>query len=357
MFNPKLGRLARWKYPVQMISSTFCVDPNWLEALDWDLRGADARRLQTRVAPHLKHYRLRHDPPGSRRGRMLQRRLGRTRMLLIECGAAAEVDAGRLSSFSVLQWPLRGRYHFPLDGRGISVTSNRIHLIPPAIPLRLQLSPDCTLLVVRLAAESAAGLGLELAAAPVRSDPRSGAIVDINGPAGQSLARTLVYALTEAAQSGLPPWDDIAAAHCEALLLSRLRACLRELRPPAIGEAASPGTRVVTACVTRAESYLLAHLGSAVRLEDVARASGVAPSTLSQSFSRVHGTGPLNWWRQRRLDHCYEALTSGSNPSVTEVGLAYGFTHLGRFSASYAKRFGESPRQTLQRAAARDIGR
>jgi AraC-like DNA-binding protein len=37
--------------------------------------------------------------------------------------------------------------------------------------------------------------------------------------------------------------------------------------------------------------------------------------------------------------------------TVTEVALDCGFTHLGRFSSEYRRRFGELPSQTLRRAA------
>ena len=43
-------------------------------------------------------------------------------------------------------------------------------------------------------------------------------------------------------------------------------------------------------------------------------------------------------------------LGSGAATAVTEVALACGFEHLGRFSTRYRDRFGESPSETLRRA-------
>ena len=54
--------------------------------------------------------------------------------------------------------------------------------------------------------------------------------------------------------------------------------------------------------------------------------------------------------RTIRLDRARrELLAGGLNANVTSVALAWGFDHLGRFAASYRERFGETPRETLQR--------
>ena len=43
----------------------------------------------------------------------------------------------------------------------------------------------------------------------------------------------------------------------------------------------------------------------------------------------------------------------GRNTSVTNVAYDCGFSHLGRFAQEYARRFGESPSETLRRARGR----
>ena len=46
-----------------------------------------------------------------------------------------------------------------------------------------------------------------------------------------------------------------------------------------------------------------------------------------------------------------ELLTPGPRKSVTEVALALGFSHLGRFSSGYHEKFGELPSATRGRNA------
>ena len=54
---------------------------------------------------------------------------------------------------------------------------------------------------------------------------------------------------------------------------------------------------------------------------------------------------------ERAIDNAHQWLADGSQAgTVTEAGLRFGFSHLGRFSVSYREAIGESPSQTLAAA-------
>jgi AraC-like DNA-binding protein len=83
---------------------------------------------------------------------------------------------------------------------------------------------------------------------------------------------------------------------------------------------------------------------------EVARATGVTIRALHAAF-RAHGGGsPLSFLRERRFELARARLLTSSAATVTDVALASGLEHLGRFSIEYKKRYGESPAQTLRRA-------
>jgi AraC-like DNA-binding protein len=83
----------------------------------------------------------------------------------------------------------------------------------------------------------------------------------------------------------------------------------------------------------------------------LARALGVSSRSLHRVIRRDIGVSPMQLVRQGRLAMAREELqTPGEDVTVTEVALDCGFSHLGRFSAEYARRFGETPSQTLRRA-------
>ena len=103
-----------------------------------------------------------------------------------------------------------------------------------------------------------------------------------------------------------------------------------------------------------AEEFLRANVGSPVALADVAEATGVSVRTLSRTFERHHGMGPIRFLTTMRLDGVKSVLLASSpeGTRVTHVALDHGFSSPGRFSAQYKLRFGESPSRTLARPSA-----
>ncbi|KQQ05947.1 MULTISPECIES: helix-turn-helix transcriptional regulator [unclassified Rathayibacter] len=94
--------------------------------------------------------------------------------------------------------------------------------------------------------------------------------------------------------------------------------------------------------------YANAHLP--LRTEAVAEAAGVSLRTLQSEFRREFGFTAVDYLRRIRLDAVRKELRAGDSGvvSVSEVARRWGFAHLGRFSATYAHRFGERPSTTLE---------
>jgi transcriptional regulator GlxA family with amidase domain len=83
---------------------------------------------------------------------------------------------------------------------------------------------------------------------------------------------------------------------------------------------------------------------------EAARAVGISVRSLQAAFSKHRGSSPMAFLRDRRLESARQRSLTMHSPSVTEVALACGFSHLGRFSQLYRERFGESPTETRRRA-------
>jgi AraC-like DNA-binding protein len=100
----------------------------------------------------------------------------------------------------------------------------------------------------------------------------------------------------------------------------------------------------------RAIDYIEANLDTEIGLPEIVAACGVPGRTLIEHFREFKGTSPMRYLRSARFEKVREALAQAEpDESVTEIALRWGFTHLGRFSVEYRKRFGESPSQTLRR--------
>ena len=101
----------------------------------------------------------------------------------------------------------------------------------------------------------------------------------------------------------------------------------------------------------QAAEYVHAYADQAITSADIATAAGMHTRTLQLLMSEHLGSSPTNYVRHVRLDRARQDLLSSEPGSVlvSDVARRWGFGNLGRFSASYAARFGEYPRDTLAR--------
>jgi transcriptional regulator GlxA family with amidase domain len=98
-----------------------------------------------------------------------------------------------------------------------------------------------------------------------------------------------------------------------------------------------------------AEDYIRAHFGQPLALAGIAEASGASVRSLCLAFRTHYHCSPMDFVRQVRLEAARTALQSAApGAQVTDIALACGFGHLGRFAAMYRARYGESPQQTLR---------
>lgn len=101
----------------------------------------------------------------------------------------------------------------------------------------------------------------------------------------------------------------------------------------------------------RTEDWIEANLDQVISRATLCEVAGVNLRSLSRLFREHRGVGPMQFVRGRRLEAAHRELL-GRGPgetTITEVALAYGFYHMGRFAAEYRRAFRESPSQTLVR--------
>ncbi|MDJ0929403.1 MAG: AraC family transcriptional regulator [Gammaproteobacteria bacterium] len=106
--------------------------------------------------------------------------------------------------------------------------------------------------------------------------------------------------------------------------------------------------------VAVAERYIAEHSGDALTLADMAAVAGVSERSLQAAFRRFRDTTPMEYLRDCRLEKARRRLkqAAANNESVTNVAMACGFNHLGKFAQIYRARFGEAPSETRRRSRA-----
>ena len=109
--------------------------------------------------------------------------------------------------------------------------------------------------------------------------------------------------------------------------------------------------RIAPRDVKRAVDYIHAHLADPITLRDLVETTGIPGRTLLKHFRDAQGVSPMRYVRTQRLQRVRDELLGGRARNVASVALRWGFTHPGRFSIEYRKRFGETPSTTLARAS------
>jgi AraC-like DNA-binding protein/tetratricopeptide (TPR) repeat protein len=105
-------------------------------------------------------------------------------------------------------------------------------------------------------------------------------------------------------------------------------------------------------CVKLALNAMRAAPQRALKLPVLAAIAGASTRTLQRQFQKFVGKAPLAALRDIRFEYARRELLRGSShATVAETAHRCGFTHFGRFSVEYHRRYGEKPSQTLQRQA------
>lgn len=99
--------------------------------------------------------------------------------------------------------------------------------------------------------------------------------------------------------------------------------------------------------------WLESHHEAGVTTTSMARELGISVRQLQYAVLSETGLTPGELLRETRLRHARQMLRVADcdETTVSAVALACGFAHLGRFSAVYAARYGETPSATLRSAS------
>ncbi|GAA4836490.1 AraC family transcriptional regulator [Saccharopolyspora rosea] len=200
-------------------------------------------------------------------------------------------------------------------------------------------SRDCTVVGVkfdraRLAREAERVLGGSPRALPPQLDGRSTA-----ARGWLHFVRGLACELDgmRALMSAEPVREQLAGAITAGFLLATQPG--RESAPPA-------RPRIVHRVLDRVQ----ADPARAWTAADMAEVAGVSVRRLQEGFQQYLGTSPSAALREIRLERVHADLVAADGRrTVTEIATRWGFAHMGRFAASYRRRYGLSPAESLRR--------
>jgi AraC-like DNA-binding protein len=264
-------------------------------------------------------------------------------------GADVRIDFGELGAYHV-DVPLTGRLAWHQGGARPSIADqdNAAVFQPVGDTVLDQWQADCRLIAVkvdRIALENTLAAMLDR---PVSSPVRLGPRLDLSSGLGSSWLRLVQLIMMDyRQQASLMHHPLIGRPLQESLVTGLLLATDHQYRTQL------DSRRQFTAApraVRRAVEAMRSEPGRPFTVTELAEVAGVSRRSLQQGFQRYAGMSPMTYLREVRLDRAHDELRYGdpADLSVTAVAHRYGFLHLGRFSAVYRHRYGESPSQTLR---------
>lgn len=297
---------------------------------------------RTRVSETLKEHRLTWK--GGRVDAELNRgRFGSLTVCTLRYGAEVHIEPDRLQDFMLVQVPLRGRACIECGDERVDANSDCAAVIAPNRPLRLHWEAGCEQLLLKIPRGKLEAIGQrafgDAATRPLDFSPALRLDTPI-GAVWRSMVTGLIH-LLPTLDDGAPRPPAAWLEHMEDSLILHLLYNQPNTWQTQAGPAPSLPRRLALA-----ETYMREHLSAPLTLADIARHAGASASALTRLFQEHRDITPMNALRALRLDTARQKLKASAAASVTEVALAVGFGHLGRFSEYYRERFGELPRET-----------
>ncbi|MDB5828837.1 MAG: AraC-type DNA-binding protein [Variovorax sp.] len=159
---------------------------------------------------------------------------------------------------------------------------------------------------------------------------------------GHSISILLASMMREAAVIDLPA-NQGAQVPLAASLLDMLAVVL-QLQVAGGTPALSPRE----ALFKSAQDFISEHLDDCeLDVERIAAAQHVSARTMTRVFAE-HGTTPMHWLWQRRLEASHCALVEGRVQQVTQAAFQNGFSDLSHFCRVFKKAYGTTPHTLLR---------
>lgn len=268
--------------------------------------------------------------------------IGTSSLNVLRYGTEVLIDPGERGDFYLIQLPLVGTATVSCDGDEVNVSDSVLSVLRPCSHSHMHWSRDCTMLLLQ-ASRSAVHehLGTD------DSEPPLALSRGRREPEVAAWCQTVLDLARNVDRFG-SQWctQPTAVAAVEGFLLTAFACLLREPGDPILPVPAESRS------LRRAKEYIHGHLDRPLLLADIARHACVSPRTLELAFRRQGEVSPLAYARRQRLLAAHKALRQAARDgralTVTDVALAHGFVHMGRFSAQYRRQFGCLPSETLR---------
>jgi AraC-like DNA-binding protein len=265
----------------------------------------------------------------------------------MQYGAPTAVAVKRERPDYWVQIPIRGHVEAVVGELSVMCDSRRGVVLSPLRGNLMRSEAESARLSLSITASALARQLAALNGEPLRDLPELEPVLDLSSGYGLSLARYVKLAVADFEAAGGVSWNDLTMSLFEQFILTRLLLSHPHNHSAALQRA---NRRVLPRDVKRATEFIDANFESPIGLPEIVAACGVPGRTLLQHFRDAQGSSPMRYLRDVRFRKAQATLQRAApGANVTEIAARFGFSHLGRFSVEYHRRFGEVPSETLRR--------
>lgn len=263
--------------------------------------------------------------------------LGDVRLARIGWGAEVSVVSDHPGAWAV-NVPKCGVLEAKVHGHHVLSTNGQATICPPDTPTRMtRWSADCAIVGFRVDRAYLEREALALVGRPARLLPEQ---LDLRGPSAAAWLSLLNSIGVEALRNPqVTGHESVRRRLGAALVAAFVVACF-----PTDPEAGTLRPRIVSQVLDAMEADPAAAWSAA----ELSRCAGVGIRRVQQGFRDYLGATPHEVLTGIRLERVHADLLAGE-VHVADVAYRWGFTHLGRFAATYKAKYGVTPSQTLYR--------
>jgi AraC-like DNA-binding protein len=269
-------------------------------------------------------------------------------IIYAQYGGAVRLVPGLLDGFYLVGVPLAGISTVSCGGRTLVTHAGMGSVQSCTTPVSTEWQADCRKLSVKI---GRAALERRLAEMLGYSPPRPIVFdleLDLQRGRGLSWRRLIELLLSELSPGSMYLASAVARRALEDTILSTLLLAQQHTYSE---ELLTDTPRLAPRHVRRAEQLIAQDPALPHRPAELAAQLGVSVRSLQAAFRQFRGMTPTQFVRGQRLAKARADLLKGpSQGTVTEIALAAGYRHLGRFARDYRARHGESPSQTQARS-------
>lgn len=259
----------------------------------------------------------------------------------ISYGNHVRVKSPALDDIYHFQVVTRGECRWRHGGESLRVRRGQAMMVNPDEVIDLEYTQECEKVIIKVPAsimKSVSSTGSSAREQVVRFDR-----LPIDMRLCPSLMSILDAVFSEFEESGDSNLGAVTLPYREIVLKKLLKVFPNNWN-------ASDSVQPVSPSMERIIRYIEENVKEDIELETLSQISNMSIRSIYNAFSRVFSTTPKSYVKLVKLRRLRNDLLHGHCRNVTEVALDYGFSHLGRFSSDYRKRFGELPSETMRLA-------